>query len=201
MWASHRVDIAELTLIRKQFRSKYGKAFDEAAMNNVNGVLNERVVSKLSVDPPAAYLVQTYVEKIAEQHKIAWKPTVPLSAAEMAEPMPAPVGYSVAVAQGTGLGPVGGLDDGNSPSVLSEKKATVSPQALSVTAADDFVEPDIFVPGAPTHTPGSSTEGASLPPPPAAPSAPSQSDDSTIATNEPSSSYADLAARFDNLKK
>ena len=58
MWASQRVDIPELVLIRKQFRAKYGKEFEKAALENQGGILNERVVSKLSVHPPAAYLVQ-----------------------------------------------------------------------------------------------------------------------------------------------
>lgn len=104
MWASHRVDIPELALIRKQFRAKYGKQFEENAMGNVDGVLNERVVTKLSIDPPAAYLVQTYLERICEQHEVDWKPKVSLTASEMAEPMAAPVGYSVPLARGTGLG-------------------------------------------------------------------------------------------------
>ena len=34
------------------------------AMQNVGGVLNERVASRLSIQPPSAYLVQTYLEKI-----------------------------------------------------------------------------------------------------------------------------------------
>ena len=58
IYACPRVDIPELTVIRKQFRAKYGKEFELAAMENRGGVLNERVVSKLSVHPPAAYLVQ-----------------------------------------------------------------------------------------------------------------------------------------------
>jgi vacuolar protein sorting-associated protein IST1 len=104
MWASQRVDIPELLMVRKQFRAKYGKQFDEDAINNVGGILNERVVSKLSIHPPAAYLVQTYLEKICEQFEVDWTPRVKLSTDQMIEPMAAPVGYSVQVAQGTGLG-------------------------------------------------------------------------------------------------
>ena len=58
IYATPRVDIPELTEIRKQFRAKYGKEFEQAAMENRGGVLNDRVVSKLSVHPPVAYLVQ-----------------------------------------------------------------------------------------------------------------------------------------------
>lgn len=106
IWACDRVDISELTMVKKQFRAKYGKKFEENAMNNVGGILNERVVSKLSVQPPAAYLVQVYLERICEQFEVDWKPANPLSAGQMSEPMAAPVGYSVQVAGGTGLGEV-----------------------------------------------------------------------------------------------
>ena len=58
IYATPRVDIPELTEIRKQFRAKYGKEFEKAAMENQGGVLNDRVVSKLSIHPPVAYLVQ-----------------------------------------------------------------------------------------------------------------------------------------------
>jgi hypothetical protein len=97
MWAAHRVDIPELLIVRQQFRSKYGKQFEEDALTNNNNVLNERVVTKLSVHPPAAYLVQTYLERICEQFQVDWSPQVKLSINEMIEPMAAPVGYSVQV--------------------------------------------------------------------------------------------------------
>lgn len=106
IWACDRVDITELSLIRKQFRAKYGKTFEENALNNVGGILNERVVAKLSVQPPAAYLVQVNLERICEQFEVDWKPRAPLTAAQMSEPMAAPVGYSVPVGGASGLGPV-----------------------------------------------------------------------------------------------
>lgn len=72
IYAAPRVDIPELQIIRKQFRAKYGKKFEEDALNNVGGVLNERVVTKLSVQPPAAYLVQTYLEQICDKYEVDW---------------------------------------------------------------------------------------------------------------------------------
>lgn len=87
IWASHRVDFEELNLIRKQFSAKYGKVFVEHAMRNVGGVLNERVVSKLSIEPPAAYLVQTYLERICEQFQVDWTPSIKLTADDLVEPM------------------------------------------------------------------------------------------------------------------
>lgn len=106
IWASDRVDIKELTEIRKQLRSKFGKKFDMEAYENKGGICNERVVAKLSVEPPSAYLVLTYLEKIADQKGVKWVSKEKLKAEELAEPMVAPVGYSVQVAQGSGLVPV-----------------------------------------------------------------------------------------------
>ncbi|GAX19068.1 hypothetical protein FisN_8Hh294 [Fistulifera solaris] len=109
IWASHRVDIPELVLIRKQFKAKYGKEFEERALQNAGNVLNQRVVHKLSVEPPAAALVQIYLERICEQHEVDWSPKLKLTAAQLSQPMAAPFGYSVGIAQGTGLGIV--VDD------------------------------------------------------------------------------------------
>ena len=105
IWASAIVDVPELIEIRRQFRFKYGKEFDEDAMQNVGGVINERVAAKLSVQPPSAYLVQTYLEKIADEHEVQWKPKIPLTARNMADPMAPPVGDSVPVGGGSGLVP------------------------------------------------------------------------------------------------
>jgi hypothetical protein len=49
------------------FRMKYGKEYYERASGNVKGCVNERVVHKLSVQPPTAYLIQQYLIKIAEE--------------------------------------------------------------------------------------------------------------------------------------
>ncbi|KAL7468504.1 hypothetical protein ACHAXS_008730 [Conticribra weissflogii] len=103
IWASTMVDIPELIEVRKQFRCKYGKQFDDDAIMNVGGVINERVAAKLSVQPPSAYLVQTYLEKIADEHQVKWTPKVPLTAESMADPTAAPIGYSVPVGGGSGL--------------------------------------------------------------------------------------------------
>ena len=226
MYAAPRVDIPELQVIRKQFRAKYGKKFEEDAMNNVAGVLNERVVMKLSVEPPAAYLVQTYLERSCEKYEVDWSPTVRLSVDQMGEPMAPPSGYSVPIARGTGLGPIvatTGLftvgDEDITYDGTAHPEAPKAPTSLSNGGSnkDDFVEPDIFIPSAP----GQSHKPAAPWAPPSAPSAPSVSsekpssksddeedDDDKKDSNPPPSSsggatgtsYRDLAARFDNLK-
>jgi len=104
MWASNRIDIQELAEIRKQFKLKYGKKFEEDAMMNAGGVINERILVKLSVQPPSAMLVQAYLMKIAEEFEVDWRPQQELSKDQMNAPMEAPIGYSVSVAGGSGLG-------------------------------------------------------------------------------------------------
>jgi vacuolar protein sorting-associated protein IST1 len=221
IWASHRVDIPELLLIRKQFCAKYGKEFEENAMRNVDGCLNERVVSKLSVEPPAAYLVQTYLERICEQFEVDWTPSMKLSADQMIEPMAAPVGYSVSVAQGTGLGPSVGIrahtghDGTKQLSVASDALppaapsappsafggASVAPSTIT-TGTNAFDEPDIFVPGPSRPLPPDETQrddnddDDSLPPP-----APSTHGGQDASNGDMNDSYANLAARFNQLQK
>jgi vacuolar protein sorting-associated protein IST1 len=184
IYAAPRVDIPELLVVRQQFRSKYGKKFEEDAMTNAGGVLNERVVTKLSVQPPAAYLVQTYLEQICERYEVSWSPTVRLDVNQMGEPMAAPVGFSVPIAHGTGLGPVIAI---TGSTVAAEEEITVdgtkqtelpmAPGAVYVpppssstnsTQKNDFEEPDLFIPAAPGQ---SSTTSSSMKPsaPPSAP--------------------------------
>jgi len=228
IYAAPRIDIPELVTIRKQFRAKYGKKFEEDAMNNVNNVLNERVVTKLSVQPPAAYLVQTYLETICEKYEVDWSPTVRLKPEQIGEPMAPPQGFSVEAGRGTGLGPVIATTGGTvvNEDITMASSAEYNPPQVEATFVDtskvdpndfaqpnDFAEPDIFIPAAPGSTPKNDIVA-----PPAAPSAPPSNttsstngkgnnkddDDENGGTQTSSegkgSTYDDLAARFDNLK-
>jgi len=222
IYAAPRLDIPELVTIRKQFRSKYGKKFEEDAMNNVNNVLNERVVTKLSVQPPAAFLVQTYLETICEKFEVDWSPTVRLKPEQIGEPMAPPQGFSVEAGRGTGLGPVIAT---TGTTVVNEdltmaSSAEYNPPQVEATVVDtskidpnDFAEPDIYIPAAPGSTPKNDIVA-----PPSAPSAPptnttsstsekgnNKDDDdenggTQMSSEGKSSTYDDLAARFDNLK-
>ena len=222
IWACDRVDIGELAMIRKQFRAKYGKQFEEAALTNMGGRLNERVVSKLSVQPPAAYLVQVYLERICEQFEVNWKPKQRLTAEQMSEPMAAPVGYSVQVAPGTGLGEVvvGQLNTDEEiglPSKMdipapfyapSAPGSVVVPATAYVPAATyippqapsanlDFEEVDIFVPAIPTAPAGSGAKKQDE-------KKDDDDDDASgpaVGGSEMNTSFANLAARFESLKK
>jgi vacuolar protein sorting-associated protein IST1 len=222
IYAAPRIDIPELVTIRKQFRAKYGKKFEEDAMNNARGVLNERVVTKLSVQPPAGYLVQTYLETICEKYEVTWSPTVRIRAENMGEPMAPPSGFSVPIAQGTGLGPViaiTGETIGDEEMTYDGTNGMDLPMAPGQAAApapevsnSDFAEPDIFIPAAPGSVSTNKTASSTIPPsaplevPSTAKDNGDDNDDDKDDTlgSQPSggqhSSYDDLAARFDNLK-
>ena len=146
MWASVVVDIPELVEIRKQFRHKYGRDFEEDAMRNAGGVVNERVASKLSVQPPSAYDVQVYLEKIADEHGVEWKPRVPLRVEEMCEPTKAPTGVNEKGSSGSivpsapPMPPV--------PHPIEYDRVLPRPyQPNDRMIPDDIDEDDIFVPG------------------------------------------------------
>mmetsp|Transcript_25689 Transcript_25689/g.60218 ORF Transcript_25689/g.60218 Transcript_25689/m.60218 type:complete len:315 (-) Transcript_25689:196-1140(-) len=206
MYAAPRVDIPELLVIRKQFTAKYGKKFDENAMGNIGGILNERVVTKLSVQPPAAYLVQTYLEQICEKYEVDWSPNYRLSAEQMGEPMAPPSGFSVPIGQGTGLGhiahtgmTVNGEDDGTGD-IGQSLPPPEAPNSCGSNPNSDKSE--FVIPTAP---------GASNLPPMAPPSEENTNngndDESNNNPGQPSSSsgkdsasYNDLAAKFENLK-
>lgn len=105
LWSVNRTECAELGEVTKQFKLKYGKEFVEHAMGNVGGCVNERVMHKLSIQPPTAYLVREYLTTIAGEYNVDWVPTtVGISDEDMtANSMPAPSGFSVPVAPGSGV--------------------------------------------------------------------------------------------------
>jgi len=170
MWASNRVDIPELAEIRNQFKAKYGKQFEEDAMMNAGAVVNERVFAKLSVQPPSQQLVQAYLHKIAQEYDVHWEP------AQIPDHTTAPLGYSVSVAQGSGLG------DGL-PVVMGVPTVPTAPSSRDLP-----------------HT--SQENDIAYVPPPTVP----EHDDSSTEHEQDNkttgdSSYDDLKARFNNLKR
>ena len=75
IWCADRVDIAELAEVKKQLLYKFGKAFGEEAVGNMRGKVNERLMAKLSVIPPSAHLVVSYLQEIAKEYKVDWVAT------------------------------------------------------------------------------------------------------------------------------
>jgi endonuclease G len=65
IYCSTRLDIPELCAIRKQFRRKYGGPFIDCALRNSKGIVDERVVSKMS-HQVSSFIVQEYVREFRE---------------------------------------------------------------------------------------------------------------------------------------
>jgi len=101
IYVARRVQIPELIEIRKQLIKKYGKEFAQRAERNVDSCVNERIIQKLSVQPPNAFLVVNYLKSIAEQYGVVWEPTeTPMDASSAMKP---PTGFSVKPAPATGF--------------------------------------------------------------------------------------------------
>ncbi|RLN14221.1 hypothetical protein BBJ28_00009351 [Nothophytophthora sp. Chile5] len=94
IWAASRTEIPELVEVKKQLTKKYGQDFEAAAIRNVDGCVNERVIQKLSVQPPSAFLVVNYMNEIAKQFKVDWEADVTQVTDPLA-PIPAPTGTTV----------------------------------------------------------------------------------------------------------
>ncbi|OQS06784.1 hypothetical protein THRCLA_01211 [Thraustotheca clavata] len=101
IWAATRTEIPELNEVKNQLTKKYGQDFTAAALRNVDGCVNERVIHKLSVQPPNAYLVINYMKEIAKQHNINWVPDETQIIDPLA-PMVAPTGSSIGQAAVSG---------------------------------------------------------------------------------------------------
>lgn len=106
IYAANRTEIPELKDVKEQLIKKYGKEFGEAAMRNHNGCVNERILHKLSAQPPNAFLVLNYMKELANEYAVDWQPDELLEQAgnRFDAPMFAPTGMSIAPGTSSGLG-------------------------------------------------------------------------------------------------
>lgn len=72
IYAAPKTEIKELIVVRQLLAEKYGKEFVLSAMENRDGDVSEKVVRKLSVEPPKDELVQGYLEEIAKAYGVDW---------------------------------------------------------------------------------------------------------------------------------
>ncbi|RCI09554.1 putative trypsine-like protease [Ophiocordyceps polyrhachis-furcata BCC 54312] len=79
IYAAPKTEIKELGTVRLLLAEKYGKEFVMQAMENSDGKVNEKVVLKLSVEPPRRELVQGYLEEIAKAYGVNWPRRQPSS--------------------------------------------------------------------------------------------------------------------------
>jgi len=106
IYAADRTEVKELSGVKDQLVKKFGKAFGEKASQNKNNCVNERVIHKLSAQPPNAFLVYNYMKELAEEHGIDWVPDE-ATQARFDAAAAAPTGSSVTSGAGSGLGSAG----------------------------------------------------------------------------------------------
>jgi vacuolar protein sorting-associated protein IST1 len=72
IYAAPRTDIKELQQARQLLVEKYGKEFALEALENSDGKVAERVLTKLRVEPPPQELVTEYLKEIARTYGVDW---------------------------------------------------------------------------------------------------------------------------------
>lgn len=72
IYAAPKTEIKELGVVRDLLANKFGKEFALEAVDNTDGKVSEKVVKKLSVEPPRPELVQGYLEEIAKAYNVDW---------------------------------------------------------------------------------------------------------------------------------
>lgn len=76
IWSTPRLsaDCQELRTVAEQLAFKYGKEFSIQARSNMNSTVNERLVLKLSPEPPPKILVERYLIEIAKNFDVPFEP-------------------------------------------------------------------------------------------------------------------------------
>ncbi|GAA5884408.1 hypothetical protein JCM6882_005237 [Rhodosporidiobolus microsporus] len=72
--AAPRTELKELHVLREMLMSKGGREFSIACIDNEEGIVPERVTSKLIVTPPASELIDLYLYEIAKAYSVDWRP-------------------------------------------------------------------------------------------------------------------------------
>ncbi|GAA6037223.1 hypothetical protein JCM8097_008629 [Rhodosporidiobolus ruineniae] len=72
--AAPRCELKELHVLREMLMSKGGRDYSIAAIDNVDGIVPERVTSKLIVAPPSPELIDLYLYEIAKAYSVDWRP-------------------------------------------------------------------------------------------------------------------------------
>jgi vacuolar protein sorting-associated protein IST1 len=106
IWASSRVDIAELEGAKKQLGKKYGKEFVELCEENSRNTVNNRVMHKLNVAPPSNLLIRSYLQEIAKEYCVDWDDDSFPIKKDGTYKDGQQMGYSIPVAPSSGLGGV-----------------------------------------------------------------------------------------------
>ncbi|GAA6061413.1 hypothetical protein JCM10212_004471 [Sporobolomyces blumeae] len=72
--AAPRTELKELHVLREMLMSKAGRDYAIAAIDNVDGIVPERITSKLVIATPPKQLVDSYLYEIAKAYGVDWQP-------------------------------------------------------------------------------------------------------------------------------
>ncbi|KAF8807993.1 DUF292-domain-containing protein [Phlegmacium glaucopus] len=72
--AAPRTELKELHIFRDLLMHKYGREFSVAVMENRDGCVSSRVMSKMSTATPPSALVDAYLREIALAYGVPWLP-------------------------------------------------------------------------------------------------------------------------------
>ncbi len=139
---------------------------------------------------------QSYLEKIAEEYEVDWKPRVICTDESL--PVPPPTGYSVRIAAGSGLGSsLYPASTGISTRMIVPPASYTSSDTASISSGYRVY------PNAPPLSPATVEHGTGavhIVPPPPSTNIPPGKDDDDDDPNTGGQLYDDLAARFSKLK-
>lgn len=70
IYTAPRTEVKELQQLREIFAHKFGKEFAQAASDNSKGLIQQKVLRRLSTDPPSQELVTLYLTEIAKAYNV-----------------------------------------------------------------------------------------------------------------------------------
>lgn len=90
---ARRTELREIHILREMLMSKGGRDFALACIDNTDGIVPERITSKLVIQTPPVELVDLYLHEIAKAYSVDWAPESHAATAEVPEgTVPEPVG-------------------------------------------------------------------------------------------------------------
>jgi vacuolar protein sorting-associated protein IST1 len=155
IYAAPRTDVRELQQARALLVEKFGKEFALQAVENSDGMVAERVLQKLKVEPPPQTLVTEYLKEIARTYSIDWPKgekaqSEPLQQADSDSDSENPSGGQAIKALEDPL-PTEELSRATPPRDLGPKSPIrMTPPSPST----DNIRPVIKLPGVPSTQPG-----------------------------------------------
>lgn len=70
IFAAPHTDIKELVTIRDLLSHKFGPEFTQDAMNNEDGIVQEKITKRTSIEAPSPELVSLYLKEIAKAYEV-----------------------------------------------------------------------------------------------------------------------------------